>query len=70
MSILFLRVVYFFKSMINNPEFRQFILQVQSGVIYYLILIIILETRLSKTFPNFTLLCQAQTDMEKDAPRF
>ena len=34
MSTLFLRVVYFFKSMINNPEFRQFILQVQSGVIY------------------------------------
>ena len=24
-----------FKTMLNNPEFRQFILQVQSGVIYF-----------------------------------
>ena len=29
------RCVFFLKSMINNPEFRQFILQVQSGVIYF-----------------------------------
>ena len=71
-SILFLRVVYFFlKSMINNPEFCQFILQVQSGVIYFYNLIIFFRNPTVQNLSQFHSLVSSQkTDVEMDAPRF
>ena len=61
----------FLKSMINNPEFCQFILQVQSGVIYFYNLIIFFRNPTVQNLSQFHSLVSSQkTAMEMDAPRF
>ena len=65
------RCVFFLKSMINNPEFCQFILQVQSGVIYFYNLIIFFRNPTVQNLSQFHSLVSSQkTDVEMDAPRF
>ena len=57
--------------MINNPEFCQFILQVQNGVIYFYNLIIFFRNPTVQNLSQFHSLVSSQkTDMEMDAPRF
>ena len=57
--------------MINNPEFCQFILQVQSGVIYFYNLIIFFRNPTVQNLSQFHSLVSSQkTNMEMDAPRF
>ena len=57
--------------MINNPEFCQFILQVQSGVIYFYNLIIFFRNPTVQNLSQFHSLVSSQkTDVEMDAPRF